>query len=101
MRATMLTLLAACPLVFGTGASVDAADPPPMPGRSLMTEQERAEHRDRMRSMETEQEREAYRRQVHEQMRERAKAQGQVLPNQPRTSAGGGFGSGGRGGRGR
>lgn len=103
MRVTILTLLAVGSLMLG---AADAADTPPITGRSLMTEQERAEHRDRMRNMENQQEREVYREQAHDQMRERAKTEGQTLPEQPRAPGGARFdGRGGRygagGGRGR
>ena len=66
-------------------------------GYQLMTEQERAEHRAKMRSFKTEAEREAYRRQHHEMMQERARAQGVTLPDEP-MSRGQGRGMGkGRG----
>lgn len=74
-------------------------------GRELMTEQEMAEHRARMRSFNTEQEREMYRLEHHQKMQERARAQGKVLPDEPRSQGrgmgqgGGGMGPGG-GGRG-
>ena len=54
-----------------------------MYGYQLMTEQERAEHRAKMRSFNTEAEREAYRRQHHEMMQERARTQGVTLPDEP------------------
>ena len=72
-------------------------------GYQLMTEQERAEHRTKMRSFNTEAEREAYRRQHHEMMQERARAQGVTLPDEPmpRGQGGGmGKGQGYRGGQG-
>lgn len=52
-------------------------------GWQLMTEQERNEHRAKMRSFKTEQEREAYRIEHHKQMQERARQQGVVLPDPP------------------
>ena len=52
-------------------------------GRELMTQQELDEHRAHMRSLNTEQEREAYRLEHHQQMQERARAQGKVLPDEP------------------
>lgn len=52
-------------------------------GRELMTPQEMAEHRTRMRSLNTEQEREAYRQEHHRKMQERAREQGKVLPDEP------------------
>lgn len=65
-------------------------------GRELMTEQELAEHRARMRSFTTEQEREMYRLEHHQKMQERARAQGKTLPEEPR-SQGRGMGPGGGG----
>jgi len=55
----------------------------PVYGYQLMSEQERAEHRAKMRSFQTEQEREAYRKEHHKMMQERAKAQGVTLPDEP------------------
>jgi hypothetical protein len=52
-------------------------------GYDLMTEQERQEHREKMRSMQTEQEREAYRAQHHEEMQRRAREQGVDIPDEP------------------
>lgn len=57
------------------------------PGWALMTEQERSEHRERMRSMKNYEECKAYQAQHHEQMAARAKERGgKVLP-QPRRDA--------------
>ena len=76
-------------------------------GYQLMTEQERAEHRTKMRSFNTDAEREAYRRQHHEMMQERARAQGVTLPDEPMPRGQGrgmgkgqGQGQGYRGGQG-
>jgi hypothetical protein len=64
-------------------------------GYDLMTEQERAEHREKMRSMKTEQEREAYRMQHHEEMQRRAREQGVEIPDEPpRPGQGKGKGQG-------
>lgn len=76
-------------------------------GRQLMTEQERIEHRNKMRSFKTEQEREAYRMEHHKRMQERAKQQGMKLPDTPQQHGkgmrgrgdGSGQGKGGGGGR--
>lgn len=62
-------------------------------GSQLMTREERAEYRAKMRSLKTREEREAFRREHHEQMQERAKAKGMQLPDMPRS--GGGMGPGG------
>ncbi|MDT8375180.1 MAG: hypothetical protein RQ867_00420 [Mariprofundaceae bacterium] len=79
-------------------------------GRELMTEQERAEHRQKMRSLEGE-EREAYRKEQHERMEKRAEERGTKIPDEPaergqgmRQGMGGGQQGqgmgGGRGGQG-
>lgn len=69
-------------------------------GYQLMTEQERIEHRNKMRSFKTEQERERYRLEHHKKMEQRAKQQGLSLPEKPRVQ-GDGMGQGGGQGRGR
>jgi len=67
-------------------------------GSQLMTEQERAEHRTKMRSAKSTAEREQIRKEHHERMKERAKTQGLTLPDEPPARGGGmGFGGGGRG----
>lgn len=76
-------------------------------GWELMTQQERNEHRTKMRSFKTEQERERYRNEHHKKMQARAKEQGVTLPDKPlprgqgRGPGGGGMGPGGGMGRGR
>jgi len=72
-----------------------------------MTQQERNEYQNRMRSAKTQQEREQIRLEHHKQMQERAKAQGKTLPDMPPADmgpgsrmgpgGGGGMGPGGRG----
>lgn len=57
------------------------------PGWALMTEQERNEHRERMRSMKTYEECKAYQEQHHEQMAARAKERGGKALTQPRRDA--------------
>jgi negative regulator of sigma E activity len=77
-------------------------------GSQLMTQQERNEYANRMRSMKTEQEREALRLEHHKQMQERAREKGVKLPDEPpqipgRAMGGPGAGmgpGGGAGGRG-
>lgn len=79
-------------------------------GWELMTQQERNEHRNTMRSFKTEQEREQYRKEHHKKMQVRAKEQGVKLPDEPLPrgkgmgrgpGGGGGPGPGGGMGRGR
>lgn len=73
-------------------------------GSQLMTEQERIEHRSRMRAAKTVEEREQIRREHHELMKARAKQRGVMLPDDPPTRGGGmmkpggGRGPGGKGG---
>jgi len=52
-------------------------------GWELMTEEERLQHREKMRTMTTEEERNRYRQEHHEKMQERAKQQGVELPAGP------------------
>lgn len=66
-------------------------------GSQLMTRQERAEHRAKMRGLKTPEEREAYRLEHHKKMQERAKEKGLTLPEEP-PARGGGMGGGMGGG---
>jgi hypothetical protein len=67
-------------------------------GSQLMTQQERADYRGRMRAAKTEQERNQIRNEHHERMKARAKARGKSLPDDPPTKGKGmGPGSGGMG----
>jgi hypothetical protein len=81
-------------------------DQDPIYGSQLMTEQERTQHRNRLRSMKTNEEREAYRLEHHKEMQKRAKERGVKLPDEPPARGGmmgpgGGMGSGGGMGPGR
>ncbi len=61
-----------------------AAEPEePIYGRHLLTQQERQEHREQIRSAKSWEEREQLRREHHERMRERARAKGAALPDPP------------------
>ena len=62
-------------------------------GSQLMTRQERAEQRAKMRAAKTPEEREQIRNTHHERMKERAKARGVTLPDEP-PARGSGMGSG-------
>ena len=79
-RAQVTALLAALTLTAG---SAMAADPVPVAGRQLMTEQEQAQMRTRMRNATTEEERARIRAEEHALIRERAAAQGITLPETP------------------
>ena len=65
-------------------------------GNQLMTEQELAEQRAKMRAAKTVQEREQIRTEQHERMTERAKERGVTLPDEP-CAKGGDVGPAGRG----
>ena len=74
-------------------------------GSELMTEKERNEYRQRMRSAKTEQEREKIRTEHHNRMLARAKERGVKIPDEPPVKGGGmgpgrgmGPGAGGMGG---
>lgn len=93
-RATAIAAAAAAILFLSTGVAL-AADPAPTQERAqagkrervygsrLMTAQERNEHRTRMRAAKTAQEREQLRKEHHQAMKERAKARGVMLPDEP------------------
>jgi hypothetical protein len=69
-------------------------------GSQLMTKEERAEYRAKLRAAKTKEEREQIRKEHHERMKERAEAQGITLPDEP-PAMGGGMGPRGGMGRGR
>ncbi|MCW8830329.1 MAG: hypothetical protein OQK32_02295 [Gammaproteobacteria bacterium] len=69
-------------------------------GSQLMTEQERMEFRQKMRTAKTLEQRQQIRNEHHERMKKRAQEQGMTLPDEPPTRGGGmGPGGGMRGGR--
>lgn len=83
---------------LGGAGSVWAEDDDFVYGRELMTADELAEHRRRMRSLNTEQEREAYRQEHHKIMQERARERGVKIPDEPGPRGRGmGPGNGGMG----
>ena len=63
-------------------------------GSQLMTEQERAEHRAKMRAAKTDAEREKIRLDHHKKMQARAKERGVTLPDEPPPRGGKGKGPG-------
>ncbi|WP_374323900.1 hypothetical protein [Azonexus sp.] len=83
-------LLAA--LLCLAGSIAQAADPATVNAEQLMTQQERAEQRNKMRAAKTEEERAAVRAENHVRMSERAEAQGKVLvpvnPQGPQQAGG-------------
>jgi len=58
-------------------------------GSQLMTREERAEYRAKMRSLKTKEERDALRMEHHQKMQERAKSMGKTLPDMPPAQGGG------------
>jgi len=70
-------------LALSLSAPLAMAQEEPIYGQQLMTEQERAEHREQMRNLRTEEEREAFRQEHHERMQERARERGVTLPEEP------------------
>jgi hypothetical protein len=94
MKTPRITVLIALGLL-GLGAVASAQADERGYGRDLMSDQERAEHRERMRSMDSDEEREAYRREHHEMMKQRAQERGIELPDEPpERGQGGGPGPG-------
>lgn len=92
------TLFAAC-FVIAAGSTPAVAADEPVFGSQLMSQQERNEHRLKMRSAKTAEERETVRAAHHQQMLERARQQGVTLPETP-PPQGAGRGMGPGGGRG-
>lgn len=79
-----------------TPATAQTPKPEPIYGSQLMTPQERTEYRTKMSAAKTVEEQEQIRKEHHEQMKERAKARGVTLLDEPPAS-GGGMGPGGGG----
>ena len=91
IRKTILAGLAVATLIPAAGGVLASDDY--RYGWQLMTPEERAAHRQTMRSLDTAEAREAYRRQHHEAMRVRAAEQGVTLPEKP-LPRGHGYGRG-------
>ena len=94
----MTTALALALLVpAAAGAQPATTDEQPVYGSQLMNEQERLEHRQRMRNAASDQERQQIRAEHHNRMQERARQQGVTLPDEPPAQgmgAGKGMGAG-------
>lgn len=85
-------ITAALVLVMG---SAFASDQVQIYGSQLMTKQERLEYRERLRNAATDEEREQIQKEHQEEIRERAKAKGVTLPEEPAVEGRGlGIGSG-------
>jgi len=80
-RKIFIVMVAAMSMGMAAGASTALADDERVYGRDLMSEQERSEQREKMRSMDAG-EREQYRAEQHERMQERAREQGKEIPEQ-------------------
>lgn len=94
-RKLMVSALAAA-LSLPAGLTFAADQQEQIYGGQLMTQQERNEYRTNMQAAKTAEEREQIRQEHHERMKERAKAQGVTLPDEP-PARGGGMGPGGGG----
>lgn len=94
ITATIATLLSGA--AFAQQGGLPAiGDDAPIYGAQMMTEQERIEHRNRLRSAKTLEEREQIRNEHHERMVTRARERGITLPEEPPMR--GGMGAGGAG----
>lgn len=101
MKPTLLTSAFAAALGLLAAMAPAAAQDEPVYGSQMMTQQERNDYRDRMRSAASVEEREQIRREHHARMVARAKERGVTLPEQPPTrGAGMGPGMGSSGGMG-
>ena len=96
MKRTVIVSALAAALTLSAGVSLGADQQETIYGSQIMTQQERTEYRTKMRAVKTAEEREQIRKEHHERMKERAKAQGITLPDEP-PARGGGMGPGGGG----
>lgn len=91
---TLVSAILALGLLAGAGPAPVQSDQP-IYGSQLMTDAERRQHRDSMRSAESASERERIRRENHERMKARAAERGVTLPDSmPGQGMGGGPGAG-------
>jgi len=89
MKRTVIASVLAAALILSAGISLGDDQQVTIYGNQLMTQQERNEYRTKMRAAKTDEEREQIRKEHHERMKERAKAQGVTLPDEPPTRGGG------------
>lgn len=80
----MLPMLGLTVLLLSPGGTALASDDYRY-GHQLMSDEELAEHRQRMRSFDNDAAREQYRYEHHERMRERAESQRLYLPDEPQS----------------
>jgi len=89
-------LISAGPVLAADQKQMQMQDQEQIYGSQLMTQEERAEYRTKMRNATTTEERERIRNEHHELMKARAKEQGVTIPdNPPASGMGGGMGTGG------
>jgi hypothetical protein len=86
-------------LAESAGQLPPVSDQEPIYGAQMMTEQERLQHRQRLRDASSLEERERIRAEHHERMSVRAQERGVSIPGSP-PAKGGGMGPGGGGGKG-
>ena len=106
MRNPLIISTLTASLLLG-GAPLLAADKDEIYGSQLMTKEERMEYRKKQLNAKTAEERQQLRQEHHAMMKERARAQGKTLPDEPPAAGGmmhkgGGMGPGdgsGMGGR--
>jgi len=89
MKRNVIASVLAAALILSAGISLGDDQQVTIYGNQLMTQQERNEYRTKMRAAKTDEEREQIRKEHHERMKERAKAQGVTLPDEPPTRGGG------------
>ncbi len=92
VAASVLALLSGGVLAQATLPPI--TDDAPVFGSQIMTQEERVEHRDKMRAAKTLEAREQVRTEHHTQMVERARERGVTLPDEPPARGGMGPGSG-------
>lgn len=86
-KSKMKAVLSALALSLMAGGAIAAEEP--IFGSQMMTNQERIEHRNKLRAAQTLEEREKVRLEHHEQMKLRSKERGVTLPDQPPAQGGG------------
>lgn len=113
MKHTLLASILLAAISLTSGPASAASDTEAIYGSQMMTEQERNEHRNRLREATSAEEKEQIRNEHHEQMKQRATERGVSLPDEPPargsgmgrngsgTPKGGGMGPGGGKQRGR
>lgn len=94
MKRTLMVSALTTVLALSAAGTFAADQDEPIYGSQIMTQQERNDYRTKMRAAKTAQEREQIRKEHHDRIKERAKAQGITLPDEP-PARGAGMGPGG------